>query len=535
MPSTTIPSPTSGSAVIQSNMLQISSYAILVPGEIWSYSLAVSPWVNLLPRGEFKQGMGGRQRAMHFERALAGTTGSLTWANHGWLGNSSAATGNTPPDISVGGRSLPPVTVIQATQKEDEWGLKWAAWETPQFDVRDAVLNFNFLEQFSSYYEACKKAAAYSWEEEMREFYFRMCDHKILLGAPESSTPTNAYANLNVVSPTSLSTMVGYTLAQLNATGAAPSGGYSTSHSVLTNGVLQDIRAKLSRSAAGNDARIQENFPLVSSPEQQFYLLHEPGLRSDLRWTDGAPLLKALGPSYTKSFLGYNMIPDMYAPRWTLALNGSTYDFTRVMPLTYQAGNLSTAMASAATAASGEATLITVGTTVGINPNNAIRITPSSASDESYSDEFTVLSVPSSTTLLINKSFTSTATGTVYLLSNGEAGFVENPDYDVAPYEGTFIVFPSVCDVQMISYPSTLGQGTSFETQPMPMGTAAWKNIITPDFNPDGTIGYFRGIFEYAGKPKMTNFAWFIMHRRAAPVTLASPSFNVVAGLGWFS
>lgn len=535
MASTTIPSPTSGSEVIQANLLALSNYAVLIPGEIWAYTLATSPWPNLLPRGEFKKGMGARQRAMHFDRALAGTTGALTWANHGALGNSSAATGNTPPDISVGGRSLPPVTVIQATQKVDEWGLKWGAWETPQFDVRDAVFNYNYLEQFGQYYMQCQKAAAYSWEEEMREFYFRMCDHKVILGVPESGTPTNPYGDLAVVAPQSLSGMVGYTAAQLNMTGNLPSNGVSAAHSVLTNGVLQDIRAKLSRSAAGNDSRIQENFPLVSSPEQQFYLLHEPGLRSDLRWTDGAPLLKALGPSYTKSFLGYNMIPDMYAPRFTLALNGATYDFTRVMPLTYQAGNLSTAISSAATYDSGNATILTVGTTVGINANNAVRITPSSASDESYSDEFTVLAVPSSTTLVINKAFTSTATGTLYLISNGESGFIENSSYDTAPYEGSFIVFPSVCEVQMISYPTTLGQGSTFESQPMPMGTAKWINFVNPDWNPDGTIGYFRGIFEYAGKPKMTQFGWFIMHRRAAPVTLASPSFAVTQGLGWFS
>src|SRR6478736_7206346 len=102
MASTTIPTPTDGSAVIQANMLAISNYAVLVPSELWAYTLATSPWANIIPRGEFKKGMGSRQRAMRFDRALAGTTGELTWSAHTALGNSSAATGNTPPDISVG-------------------------------------------------------------------------------------------------------------------------------------------------------------------------------------------------------------------------------------------------------------------------------------------------------------------------------------------------------------------------------------------------------------------------------------------------
>jgi len=535
MPATNIPSPTDGSIVIQAHMAAISNYAILTASDIWVYSLATSPWSNLLPRGEFKQGVGARQRAMHFDRSMAGSTGDLSWSDHGMLGFSSAATGNVPPDIAAGQRSLPTATTIQATQKIDEWGLEWAAWESPRFDVRDAIFQYEFLSQFNAYYQQVKMAAAYAWERRMRQVYFRMCQKKYLLGVPESGTPTNPYADLSVRAPQTMSQMTGYTAAQLNMTGALPSNGYSTSHSCLTNGVLQDLRAAISRLGAGMNKDIQGNYPLITSPEQSFYLMHEPGLRSDLRWDQSATLLKALGPDYTKSFLGYNMIPDVYAPRFTLALNGSTYDFTEVSPLTVQAGNLSTAISSAATYNSGLATELTVGTTVGLVANNAVRITPSSASDEEYSGEFTVIAVTSATTVVINLAFTDTVTGTLILLGNGEQGVVPNPSYDNAPYEGSFIVFPSVCEVQTVNYPSTLGQGTSFEQQPMPLGTAAWKNIPNEDNNPDGTMGYFRGIFEYAAKPMKTEIGYFLLHRRAAPITLASPTFNNVQGLGWFS
>lgn len=537
MAATTIPSPTDGSIVIQGHLVNLASTGIIA-GDIWSYSLATSPWANLLPRGEFKQGVGPRIRTMHFNRAMAGSTGDLSWTDHNGLGFSSAATGNVPPDISAGARSLPNATTIQATQQVDEYGLRWAAWESPRFDVRDAIFTAMFLDQFSNYYQKVKEAAAYAWERQMRNEYFAKCGVKILLGAPESATPTNPYADLSVRAPQSLSGMTGYTAAQLNMTGNLPSNGYSAAHSVLTNGVAQDWRAELLRLGAGKNTSMLDNFPLVTSPEQQFYMLHEPGMRTDLRFDQSATLLKALGPAFQKSWLGYNFVPDVYAPRFTLAGAPDSYSFTEVSPITYQAGSLTATITSAATYDSGNATEITVGsgtTTTGLVANNVIQIQPTSASDESYSGYFTVIAVTSSTTAVINKAFTSTATGVLTFSGNGEAGAVPNPSYKTAPYEMSFIVFPQVMEVQTLDYPTTLGQGTSFVGQPKPLGTARWVNIPNEDSNPDGTMGYFRGIFEYAAKPAMTEIGVAILHRRAAPVTLASPSFAVTQGLGWFS
>jgi hypothetical protein len=535
MASTTIPSPTSSSDVIQGHLVSIANTGIL-GGDVWAYALATSPWANILPRGQFATGRGARQRTMHFERALVGTTGKMTWADHGALGNSSAATGNSPPDIAVGSRSLPPVSVIQASQKVDEYGLKWAACESPRFDVRDAIFNYSFTEQFGKYYEKVKEGAGRAWEYELREAYFRMCKYKYLIGAPLSSSPTNPYFDLSVVAPQDFSDFSGYTDNQLGVASAAISNGYSTAHSVLTNGVLQDLRPKVQRNGAFKGGKTNSLIPLVCSPEQQYYLLHEPGMRTDLRYGNAGALLKAMGDAYTTDFLGYNFIPDPEVPRFTATDDGSdTNSFTEILPWTYQAGNLSTTISLAATALSGAATLLTVGTTVGLVANNVVRIAPTSASDDEYSGEFTVLSVPSSTTVIINKAFTDTATGELYLVGNGESGWVPNPSYDTAPYEASFIVFPQVCEIQTVDYPSSLGQGSNFDSQPKPLGSFKWKNIANEDTNPDGTMGYFRGIFEYAVKPEQTEHGYFLLHRRAPAITLASPSFNVVSGLGQLS
>ncbi len=535
MASTTIPAQTSGSDIINAHLISIANTAVL-GGDVWSYAIASSPWANILPRGQFQTGKGARQRAMRFDRALAGSNGKFTWAAHTGLGNSSASTGNSPPDVAVGTRSLPPVTVVQARSKVDEWGLEWAACESPLFDIRDAVFNYNFVEQFGVYYEKVKEGAARAWEYKLREVYFRLCDKKILLGVPESSTPTNPYADLTVIGQIEdFADLTGYSTVQLHATGATVSNGYSTNHSVLTNGVLQDWQPKLQRLGALKNSKAGGLIPLVCSPEQMYYLKHEPGIRSDLRYGNAGTLLKGMGDMYTESWMGYNLIPDPEVPRFILEGTSPNLYFTEYTAWTYQAGNLSTTISGAATHNGGTATILTVASSTGLVANNAVRIAPTSASDDEYSGEFTVLSVPSSTTVVINKEWTDDMTGNLYLLGNGESGWVENPSYHTAPYEMSFIVFPEVMEVQTLDYPGTLGSGSSFETQPRPLGSFKWVNEYDRDFNPDKTLGFYRGMFELAPKPKKVEYGVAIMHRRAPAVTLASPSYAINSGLGLLS
>jgi hypothetical protein len=48
------------------------------------------------------------------------------------------------------------------------------------------------------------------------------------------------------------------------------------------------------------------------------------------------------------------------------------------------------------------------------------------------------------------------------------------------------------------------------------MGDFKWKNIITPDTNPDGTIGYFRAILSSGSKPVRPEWGYVIRHLRAS-------------------
>jgi hypothetical protein len=47
-------------------------------------------------------------------------------------------------------------------------------------------------------------------------------------------------------------------------------------------------------------------------------------------------------------------------------------------------------------------------------------------------------------------------------------------------------------------------------------GKFAWKNITSVDINPDGTIGFFRGVLASASKPIKTEFGFVVLFQRTA-------------------
>lgn len=531
MASTTIPSATSGSIVIQQGLINESGR---IGPEIWRYAYDTSPWARTIKRGVWPDGMGDAISVLNYERALAGTTGKGTWTNHRAHGFSSVATGSSPPDISTT-RGLPTPVVVQATQRLRQYNLQWAAVESTRIDLRDARFSFQFKEQMMQVYDLLVDAATRVWSYKTREEYFRLCGNKVVIGTPESGS-LNSLADLSVTGATDFSTLNDFTLAQLNATGAAPSGGFSTKHSVLTGGVLRDIYARLCRLGAGKGSGGMSDgapvFMLMTSPETSDYLIREAGTRNDLRWGNPTELLKPLG--VTRSLCNFSHVVDHEVPRFTLALDGSTYDFTEVTPWTYQAGSISTTI-SDASGTVGQNTTLTVASTVGLVPGSYVTVTVSSASDEAFNGNWRVVSVPSSTSVIIDCPFStdSPLTGTLITNTNGQAGWVENTSYHTAPYEMSFIIHPEVFEQLTRSPMSSIGSGTSFSTDPATsIGDFKFVNIPHETYNPDGTFGFYRGIMEFASKPMKTAFGWAIMHRRPDPTVLAAPSVSVISGLG---
>ena len=104
-----------------------------------------------------------------------------------------------------------------------------------------------------------------------------------------------------------------------------------------------------------------------------------------------------------------------------------------------------------------------------------------------------------------------------YTVSSGVA--TPNAAYETASYEAIFIMHPEVCEAQ-IPNPISGSNGISF--QPVQYrGKFDWKNIPNEITNPDGTIGFFRGVLASATKPIKTEFGYAILFKRDSATVAA--------------
>lgn len=104
-----------------------------------------------------------------------------------------------------------------------------------------------------------------------------------------------------------------------------------------------------------------------------------------------------------------------------------------------------------------------------------------------------------------------------------------NPAYETATYEDTIIFLPSVLRCLMPKPITTPGGNTRFDPQKY-QGDWGWRNILDRVENPDGTWGYFRGIFSCGTEPVYPQFGYVIRHLRAdLPLNLVDADGNIPA------
>jgi len=104
-----------------------------------------------------------------------------------------------------------------------------------------------------------------------------------------------------------------------------------------------------------------------------------------------------------------------------------------------------------------------------------------------------------------------------YTVSAGVA--TPNASYDTADFEAAFIIHPEVCESQ-IPNPMTGASGVTFNPVNY-RGKFDWKNIVNEVTNPDGTIGFFRGVLASATKPIKTEFGYVILFKRTSSTPAA--------------
>jgi hypothetical protein len=101
------------------------------------------------------------------------------------------------------------------------------------------------------------------------------------------------------------------------------------------------------------------------------------------------------------------------------------------------------------------------------------------------------------------------------------AGGVATPNtaYESAPFEAAFVLHPEVCEA-LIPNPMSGSNGLSFDPVNY-RGKFDWKNIANEITNPDGTIGFFRGVLASATKPIKTEFGFAILFKRTSSTPAA--------------
>lgn len=97
-----------------------------------------------------------------------------------------------------------------------------------------------------------------------------------------------------------------------------------------------------------------------------------------------------------------------------------------------------------------------------------------------------------------------------YSVANGVA--TPNADYDTASYEAAYILHPDVCESQ-IPQPFSGANGVKFDPLSY-KGDFRWTNILNEVTNPDGTIGFFRGVLASATKPIRTDLGYVVLFKR---------------------
>jgi hypothetical protein len=104
-----------------------------------------------------------------------------------------------------------------------------------------------------------------------------------------------------------------------------------------------------------------------------------------------------------------------------------------------------------------------------------------------------------------------------YSVDGGKA--TPNADYESAEYEVAFVLHPEVCEAQ-IPNPLSGGNGLTFDPVNY-RGKFDWKNIAHEQNNPDGSIGFFRGVLASATKPIKTEFGYAIIFKRTSSTPAA--------------
>ena len=406
--------------------------------------LHTSPWIDLIKKASFPDGMGYQMTSLIYDRSIptSDKTGDDEITSAIWKDVAAASGATTTFGTSIVSGDQPlnkgmqteigPLTgtsYVNVGRQLRSYNLKKMSIESPRISIEDLRFAAHRTEQLRAIVDLLAESSRYTWESRYRDEYDRLCGKFVNCLSASSPSPTKTVDSIDS-STTADEQFSGVPTFNVNL---AASAGAGLPTANISNAIMDKIYFELVRAGAGNKAYGRENgrpvFGLVLSSEASYQLQTEAGFRDDVRYNNAAvsDLIAPLG--IEKSFRGFYHLVDDLAPRFNAINASATTAIARINPYTAENG------------------LTTV-----------------------------------------------------------------NGSYDSASYEIAYVLHQEVFE-SMIPAPLSAGSGISFDPVSY-KGDFSWTNIKSETTNPDGTIGYFRGVLASASKPIKTDFGYAIVFKR---------------------
>jgi hypothetical protein len=281
--------------------------------DIHRRTLHVSPWLDLIKKTAFPEGMGSTLGTLIYERALpttdtAGNTLGVNWQAIGLNEAASKVISSTRDQMFIGATdtNVGPQTgkgYIQFAREFKQYSMKRAVVESPRINVEDLRYAAYRTEQLRAIMDAMTEATRYTLEERARDEYDRLCGNIVICKSSATTIKsTNDAGNVAKEGVQSWDLVV------------------ATPTANISNKILDSLYFRLVRGGAGTNAYGRENarpvFAAVMSSEASYALVTESGFRDDYRYNSSkvGELIAPLGVE--RSHRGFYHLIDDLAPRY---------------------------------------------------------------------------------------------------------------------------------------------------------------------------------------------------------------------------
>jgi hypothetical protein len=424
-----------------------------IGADVHQRMMHTSPWIDLVKKSTFPEGMGYQLTTLIYDRSVPttdeeGTAQGVRWDSVGGLNTAANAFGVSQTDQQLtdaadqvqgpngpgndaGAAGLATSgdrrNFVNFSKQLKAYSIERSIVESPRISVDDLRYAAHRQEQLRAVIDTLSEATRHIWEQRYRDEFDRLAGTFVVCKTTSSSFSTTV--NSKPVEGQDTATIGGFN------TGPADAGTESSINANISNALLDKIYFQLIRKGASQGAYGRENgrpvFGLVCSSEASNQLVTESEVfRDNLRYNNArvGELVAPLGVE--RSYRGFYHLVDDLAPRFKDAAGGAGL-LERVEPYKVVKG---------------------------------------------------VTSV--------------------------------DGDYDSAPYEVAYVIHPEVMESQ-IPAPFSGSNGLTFNPVNY-SGDFKWSNILSETTNPDGTVGFFRGVLAAASKPIKTDFGYVVIFKRDA-------------------